>query len=298
METRDLEYVLAVQQQGGIGRAAEALGISQPALTKAVRRVEEEVGLPLFERTARGVRPTDAGAAFLERGRRMRLEFDDALKEMRALRGGELGLLRLGYSPSIPYPVILGCCQRLMRERPAARLRLARRLARELMDMLAAGELDLAIAPVPRQRADLVVVSELFHDTLTVVADAAHPLQRKRRVTLADLVDQPWLLPGPHIVLRQQVEAAFRQRGLPAPDLRIEADFGSASLLRLLQGTRLLSVAGATMERTDLGVLPLRLAPEELDLRRSVGIIARAGAWLSPLAQRLAEVAREQAAAR
>ncbi len=66
METRDLDYILAVAAQGGIGRAAEVLGISQPALTKAVRRVELQAGLPLFERNANGMQPTYAGTRFLD----------------------------------------------------------------------------------------------------------------------------------------------------------------------------------------------------------------------------------------
>lgn len=71
METRDLEYVLAVEAHGGIGRAAEALDMTQPALTKAVQRVEAQLGVPLFERTTLGMRVTQAGAVFLERARRI-----------------------------------------------------------------------------------------------------------------------------------------------------------------------------------------------------------------------------------
>lgn len=290
METRDLEYVLAVSAEGGIGRAAESLGISQPALTKAIQRVESQIGLPLFERTARGMSPTQAGAAFIDRARRIRLEYDDALKEMRDMRTGEQGVLRLGYSPSMPNPLVLGACRQLMKERPVARLRLVRKLARELMDQLLEGELDLALAPVPQQRAGAFVVRELFNDRLAVVADAAHPLLARRGLTLADLVDQDWLLPGPHIVVRQQVEAAFRHHGLPAPNLRIETDFGSASLFHLVQGTHMLSVASASGPNVGKGLRPLDLGSDQLDLRRRVGVVSRAGAYLSPLAQRMIEI--------
>lgn len=293
METRDLEYLLAIGSHGGIGRAADALGISQPALTKAVRRIETQLGLPLFERTAQGMRPTDAGAAFLQRAQRIRLEYDDALKEMREMRTGELGLLRIGYSPSMPNPLVLGACQQLLRERPVARLRLVRRLAPELMDLLVEGGLDIAIAPVPSRQADRFAARELFHDSLAVIADEDHPLQHKRGLTLADLVGQPWLLPEAHIVLRQQVEAAFHAAGLPPPMLRIEADFGSASLLHLLRGTSLLSVGGALMNRGTMGLRPLPLPPEQLDLRRRVGAVWRKGAYLSPLAQRMIEILQQ-----
>jgi len=189
METRDLEYVLAVETHGGIGRAAEALDMTQPALTKAVQRVEAQLGVPLFERTTLGMRVTQAGAVFLERARRIRLEYEDAIKEMRGIQTGEQGMLRLGYSPSMPNALVLGACRQLIRERPVARLRLTMRVARELMDLLQAGELDLAIAPLPRQVNPALVSRELFTDRLAVVADENHPLLRRRNLTLADLTD-------------------------------------------------------------------------------------------------------------
>lgn len=295
METRDIEYILAVAAHGGIGRAAEALGISQPALTKAVRRVETQAGLPLFERTANGMSATYAGTRFLERARRMRLEYEDGIKEMLGIRTGEQGILRLGYSPSIPGSVILGACRQLVRERPVARLRLRRRLARDLLDLLAAGELDMAVAPAPQGPAvpgDFAVES-LFDDRLVVVADEGHALLRRRKLRLADLAEQEWLLPEGHITLRQQVDAAFRQRGLPEPKLRIEIDFGSTSLFALMQGTQMLSIANEGGDAMQHGLRALPLGVEELDLRRHIGVISRAGAYLSPLAQRLTALLRE-----
>ncbi|MDF3833814.1 LysR family transcriptional regulator [Cupriavidus basilensis] len=294
METRDLEYVLAVSTHGGIGRAAETLGISQPALSKAVQRVEAQIGLPLFERTANGMTPTQAGTQFIERARRIRLEYEDALKEMQGMRTGEQGVLRLGYSPSIPNPLVLDACRRLIKERPVARLRLRRRLARELMDLLLAGELDLVIAPVPGQQASEFAVEEMFDDRLVVVADETHPLHRQREVRLADLTGQEWLLPGAHILLRQQLDAAFRKQGLVAPAPRIETDFGSFSLFHLMRGTQMLSISGANTKAMPAGLRALNIGLDQLDLRRRVGVISRAGAYLSPLAQRMTALLREQ----
>lgn len=287
METRDLEYVLAVEAHGGIGRAAEALDMTQPALTKAVQRVEAQLGVPLFERTTLGMRVTQAGAVFLERARRIRLEYEDAIKEMRGIQTGEQGVLRLGYSPSMPNALVLGACRQLIRERPVARLRLTMRVARELMDLLQAGELDLAIAPLPRQANPALVSRELFTDRLAVVADENHPLLQRRNLTLADLTDQQWLLPSSHVLIRQQIDAAFTELGLSAPILRVETDFGSTALFDLVRGTEMLCIAGSTSNGAQAGLRPIALRPDALDLGRRVGVMSRAGAYLSPLALRM-----------
>ena len=287
METRDLEYVLAVEAHGGIGRAAEALDMTQPALTKAVQRVEAQLGVPLFERTTLGMRVTQAGTVFLERARRIRLEYEDAIKEMRGIQTGEQGMLRLGYSPSMPNALVLGACRQLIRERPVARLRLTMRVARELMDLLQAGELDLAIAPLPRQVNPALVSRELFTDRLAVVADENHPLLRRRNLTLADLTDQQWLLPSSHVLIRQRIDAAFTELGLPAPILRVETDFGSTALFDLVRGTEMLCIAGSTSNGAQAGLRPIALRPDALDLGRRVGVMSRAGAYLSPLALRM-----------
>ncbi|MFM0010193.1 LysR family transcriptional regulator [Paraburkholderia sediminicola] len=293
METRDLDYLLAVEEHGGIGKAAEALGMSQPALTKAIQRVEAQTGLALFQRTANGVAPTQAGSLFLARARRIALEYEDALKEMHAIRSGEQGVLSLGYSPTVPAALVLGACRQLLKERPAARLRLRRRLARDLVDLLVAGELDLIVAPESNRDADELSFVELFRDSLSVLADDSHPLHRKRNLRLADLAEQEWLLPGPTIVVRQQVDAAFIRQGLAAPKLRVETDFGSTSLLHLLRGTTMLCVAGTESFDALEGLRALNLDTNELDLRRHIGVVFRKGAYLSPLAQRAMALLKE-----
>ncbi|QVN22619.1 LysR family transcriptional regulator [Burkholderia pyrrocinia] len=287
MDTRDLEYLLAVERHGSIGKAADALGLSQPALTKAVQRLETQVGVTLFERTASGMTPTPAGARFVARAQRIALEFDDAMQEMRAIRGGEQGVVRIGYSPTVPNALVLGACRQLIGERPAAKLRLRCRLARELLDLLAAGELDLVVAPAPQQPDATLARVELFRDRLSVLADAAHPLQRKRGLTLADLADQEWLLPEATLPVRRQIDDAFRARGLAGPRLRVETDFGSTSLLHLLRGTPLLCVGGTeALDQLD-GLRALDLLPGELDLGRCIAAMHRAGAYLPPLVQRI-----------
>lgn len=295
METRDLEYLLAVEQEGSIGRAAERLKITQPALTKAIRRLERQAGLALFERTPKGMVPSQAGAAFIARAHKIQIEFDDALRELEDIRTGSLGLLRLGFSPTVPKSLVLGATRQLLRERPAVQLRMRELLTRELIDALAAGTLDVLLARIPEFDIPGIVVQPLFEDRLFVVADATHPLQRLPVLGLSQLVGQEWLLPGTHILLRQEIDAAFRARGLPLPVVRAEADFGNMAMFGLVPGTRLLSVCGAESLARLEGLRALNIASDELQLDRQIGILHRKSAYLSPLTRRFLELVHEHA---
>ena len=114
MESRDCDYLPAVEKYAGIARATDAREMSQPTLTKAIQGVA-----------------TRAGLFFLVPARRIAPEYEDALKEIHAIRGWELGVLILGYGPSIPTELVLDSCHQLLKERPAARLRRQRGFAHD-----------------------------------------------------------------------------------------------------------------------------------------------------------------------
>lgn len=295
METRDLEYVLLVWKLASIGKAADSLGMTQPALTKAVRRVEEQLGVTLFERGALGVRPTTAGALFLARAQRLQRDYDDALSEMRSIGKGEQGMISIGYSPSFSDKLVVAASRRLMRERPAARLRIRCRLALELLDMLRAGELDIALVPAPAEGPEFHV-DTLFHDQLIIVADPAHPLVQKEGVRLAELQGEEWLLPEASLPVRQMIEQAFATRGLARPRLKIEADFSSPVLYQLIHGSQLLTLSKYGQMFLSTGLAQVKLREGELDLERSLGIITRVQGYVSPVCVRMIELLKDEVA--
>ncbi|MCY1502264.1 HTH-type transcriptional regulator CynR [compost metagenome] len=293
MDTRDLEYVVLVWQHGSIGKAAEALHITQPALTKAVRRVEAQLGVALFERMPQGMRPTQAGELFLARAQKLRLEYDDALAEMRCIATGEQGVVRLGYSPTFPDELVVAACRRLLRERPAAKLRLRCRMAQELRDLLQAGEIDIAFVPMTASDPGFVV-EPLYEDRLVVAADPAHPLVGRPRLRLVDLQDEEWILPEGHIRVRQMLEEAFRRHGIAQPALRVEADFSSTTLYQLIVDSRILTLARYGREFLATGLVALDLDAGELELDRRIGMVTRAEGYLSPVCSRMIELFKEE----
>lgn len=291
MDTRDLDYLLAVAEEGALGRAAERLGITQPSLTKAIQRVESQLGMPVFERTSRGMRPSVAGEAFIARARRIQLEYHDAVQEVDAVRTGQAGVLRIGYSPSAAN-ALLAACRRLLQDRPAARVHLRERLAGPAVEALQAGEFDVVIAAMPDEALPDLTGIDLFEDRILLVADERHPLHARGRLTLAELVEHEWMLPAPSLRVRRHIDQAFAAKGLPMPVVRVESDFAAPSVFQLLRGSLLISGAGADRLSGLQGVRALPLAPGELDLVRLIGALYRTNAYLSPICERLLELLR------
>lgn len=296
MEVRDLDYLLAVAERGSVLRAAEQLGMTQPAVTKAVARLERELDVPLFERDPRGMVPTAAGAALIARARKIRLEYDDAMRELGEMRAGTIGLVRFGFSPTVGASLVYGACNQLLRERPAAKLHLLERLGSELLDALLGGDIDIVVARIPEGGIEGVFAQPLYMDRVFVVADAGHPLAATSNVSLEALAQEEWILPPRRIILRQQIEAAFQAHGLPRPRLRAEMDSNRSAMLGLVQGSRCLSLCGQEALGQLAHLRPLDIPPDRLDLRRRIGILHRSGAYLAPVVRRLIDILQERCA--
>lgn len=293
MTLDDIEYLVAVAEHRHLGRAAEALGLTQPALTRAVARLEALAGQRLFTRHPKGMEPTPAGAAFLRHARRMKQDYADALQELQLIKTGQLGLLRVGYSPAADEDLLMRLLRRLLVERPAAQLQLGHYMAQDVMKLLGRGALDLAVCPVPEPLAPEFAVTPLNRERQNVVADREHPLFTRGPLTLADLAGESWGLPVPGARLRAEIEQALRAAGCPPPQVRLESLNLTLGHFELLRGTRLLSLCTdgwlPRIRRIGLEILPL---DSQLPLRQ-LAVIRRADAPRSPLAERLTELLQE-----
>lgn len=134
----------------------------------------------------------------------------------------------------------------------------------------------------------------LYEASLQVLADRGHPLHKRGELTLSDLVDEEWILPPSTSQLYQEVFRAFRAQGLDGPRVRVSSETGRASILQLVQGTRLLCPGHAGIGGA-LRLLPLAMSARELALRRTIGVHFRKDAYISPLAHRLTELFIAQA---
>jgi DNA-binding transcriptional LysR family regulator len=222
VDIRAVDYMLAVAEHGSLRAAAQAVGVTQPALTKAIRRIEDEAGAPLFHRTARGVHPTVYGEAMLRHARNLRVSLRSATVEIAALKAGTAGVVRIGAGPSWERAILPEAIAAFRAHRPDVRILVLGGTDDFLKLRLRDGLLDLVLAATPDAPAldpDLEW-QPLMTDEYCVIAARSHPLRRRHGIALEDLLPYPWILPGAHSLMVERLRIIFRAHALPAPESR------------------------------------------------------------------------------
>jgi DNA-binding transcriptional LysR family regulator len=293
---RDLHTLRAVAEAGSMARAAEGLALSQPAISKAVAEMERTLGVPLLDRSARGVEATAYGRVLLARGTAMLDELRQGLEEIRFLADPTRGEVRVGATEPMT-AVVSAVVDRLSRRHPRMRFRVDVAPTTELLEGLRGRALDLAVTRMAAAVAEPDLrVEVLFEDPLAVMADRGHPLvRRRRRVGLGDLLDEPWAIPPDDSFLGVFIARAFRSRGLEPP--RAAVVTRSVQMwVAMLRTRRFLGVGPSAMLRFAAHYPGLAALPVDLsETRRPIALVALAGRSLAPAARLFAEAARSVA---
>lgn len=211
-----LRVFTAVADRRGFTRAAASLHLSQPAVSKAVRSLEREVGTPLFERGARGVRLTEAGTALHARARELFAVERSAEEELRALRGLEGGTLRIGASTTIATYLLPALLGDFRARHPGVQLRVTTANTRAVARRLLQRRLDVALVEGPVVHSRIAVVP-WRDDELLVLAGSGHAFARRRTVATRELDGQPFVARERGSGTRRVAMAALRDVGV-APD--------------------------------------------------------------------------------
>src|SRR5262245_51158156 len=222
MELRDLEYFSVVARHGNVGRAAIELRLSQPALSKSLRRLEQSLGAKLVKRTPKGVEPTAVGAALVSRVRGLQLSLTDVAREAADLSEGRVGPLRIGTGPALADSFLPDACRKLLENAPRVTVNVAAvaGTADILLPALRRGDLDLVVnhARASSSLYQGLRREPLWDDEFVVYASVKHSLARRRALTLADLVSERWVMTTASVGFRPgSLQQAFDDRGLPAP---------------------------------------------------------------------------------
>jgi DNA-binding transcriptional LysR family regulator len=291
MLSTDVAYLIEVARYKGIGRAAEALGLSQPALSKAIARLERQCGTPLLRRLPRGIELTDAGQAFYDRACVAASNLQDGLQAARDIGGGHAGLLRVGMTPATSHFVLEALFPRLRRERPAAVLKLTTAFGDELFTRLQQQELSFAVGPMPPSLPAEVKGEVLYTEGFSLVFGHDHPLATKSDLTASDLAGLEVAAPGPEEAARQVAEKTLRALGMRPPRVVVEADTLDALLYATVTSQLVTLIPTSTSSsRLPPGLL-IRPLPMST-LQREIAIFTANG-YASPLAERAMQVLRE-----
>ena len=298
MDLRDIEYFAVVAQHGHLGRAAEALGLGQPALSMSLRRLEKSAQAKLVKRTPKGVELTTVGTALLSHVGKLRLARDDLAREVADLAQGRAGHLRIGASPSNAEMLLPEACSTLLMEAPKVTVNVAVLDNDALLPALRKGELDIVVTHT-RQFAQPGITQELFReDEFVAYCASGHRLAKRKSVTLDDLAQERWACAisaagtlGPLELLRR----AFEERGLPAPRITLVSDLVNFRL-RAVAGSDLIGVAIKGNAQAAATRLPLKiLVIKGLDWTRPAAVAYRQDAYLSPAARRFIEILKDTA---
>jgi DNA-binding transcriptional LysR family regulator len=222
-DLRQLNAFLAIVSTGSLGRAAETLHVTQPALSRTIRRLEEQVGAPLFERYSKGMQLTAIGSALLPHAVLLQREAEHATEEINAMRGLAKGTIRVGAVGSIAALVLPLAISAVLKKWPNLTVFVIEGVWDRLAEALVKHEIDLALGVAAASTDDIDEITDCrWKDKSYVVAAINHPLRRRRKLRLADTLQEQWAIPPKGTGPYEHMQQVFREHGLGLPNVVVQ----------------------------------------------------------------------------
>jgi DNA-binding transcriptional LysR family regulator len=265
MELRHLRYFVAVAEAENVTRAAARLRVAQPAISRQIRDLEEELGLALFERSAKAVRLTDAGRTFLEEARAVLQRADEAVQTVRAIAGGVRGELHVGYAPSLTVQILPRALRKFQAELPGVRVSLHDLSTGEMLAGLRENRLHLALTVAPAgDELRGLRFTELARYAMCVAVAPGHNFARSRSLSVEKIAGEPLIAysradyPEYHAGLAEMFGRIGRE-----PTIAEEHDSVTSLIAAVEAGRGIALVADcmACLAGPRLKILPLTPAP-------------------------------------
>ena len=290
MELRHLRYFDAVAETLNFTRAAERLHVTQSTLSHQIKQLEDELGTPLFDRSARRVRMTEAGEILRSHMTPALQQIDAGLQALRGPVDAITGSIRLGTTPSFNTRMVPQCVATLLNHYPHIQVTVEELSAVAITKRLGAGHLDLAVSYRPGEGSDLWF-EPLYNEERRLIVGVAHPLARRRRVRMVELHNvRMVLLPGTFLT-RKLLDDCFAAAGARPV---VAAQLNSvAPMIELIRQTDLAGIIPETAvtQSAELRVIPL----EDPTPIRTPGMLWHKGATRSPVLKHFAEIIRRAA---
>jgi DNA-binding transcriptional LysR family regulator len=293
LKLHDVRVLMSVVEAGSMHKAAERLATSQPAVSRAIADLEHALGVRLLDRTSSGIRPTQYGQAIIKRGLAVFDELRQGVKDIEFLSDPKSGQLCVGCSEYAAGGPVLAVIDRLTRRHPRMIFDVVTAPVLTLYRDLTERKIELVITRlVEFADRDDMTVEHLFDDDIVTVAAEQNPWTRRRRIELAELVNEPWTLPPRDTGIGAFVVEAFRARGLKPPQATVVTYSMHMCHKLLATGRFLTMLSGYTLmlpgKHPWLKTLPVELA----SARGTIAIITLKNRTLSPLAELFIQTAR------
>ncbi len=290
---RDLHVFLAASQHGSMARAAAHLGVSQPAVSEIISNLEHAVGVKLLDRGPHGVEPTIYGRALLQRSVAAFDELKQGVREIEHLADPSSGELRIGSAESIAASILAPVVQSFSTQYPNVILQVDPLTSPTLAPTLLRNRaLDIVLARFGWEGwedADDLHIETLFEDYLVVVAAKSSPWARRRKIDIAELINEPWLLLTPDTWNNRVIGDALRARGLKMPKIPIVTFSFHVRATLVSTGSFISALPNSTV-RLSGHRYPLKVLPIELPHRPwPLGIVKLKHRTLSPVAELFVE---------
>lgn len=280
-----LPQFLAVCSTRSLTLAAEQMGVTQPALTQAIAKLERQLGVTLFDRTSRPLTITPYGHVLYDYAQVLEESTEALTAKLEALKAGSGGLVRVGCGPDWIHEILPIAISRLQAESPDIRVSLTVALNDDLRAMLDADKLDMFFASITDHYFGAAYETRvLLRDEMLVVAHRDHPVHRGEPKSLEELAEIPWVMTGDETFGRQLMRRVFGRAGVQLPPPLVETNSVRA-MINFLRHSQTLGFLSRTHSRS----YPEIAAVETLDQlpQREGGVTWRRDAPLLPAAERL-----------
>jgi DNA-binding transcriptional LysR family regulator len=285
-----VESLLAVAEHGSVTRASRALALTQPALTRRLQQLEDAMGAPLLLRSKRGAVLTEAGRVVVAEGRQLIERWQRMRESVRAHQSLETGLVRLGGGATAVSFLVPSTIAEFGRLYPGVRFEVREEGSRAVEDDVSSERLELGIVTLPTRSRDFDV-RPLRRDRIVLVAGAAHPLSRKRRVDVRVLQGQGLVGFESDSAIRRLIDEALRTAGVT---MNVQMELRSiAAIIEMVAHTSLLAFVshlGVQGRERELGVRIVEVRGLSID--RRLAVISKTGRALSPAARAFAALLR------
>ncbi len=281
MDIANLQAFIAVATSGSFSAASENLFLTQPAISKRIASLEEELDTELFDRIGRQIQLTEAGLALLPRAQKILVDIEDSRRAILNLSDHVGGTLRFATSHHIGLHRLPPVLRQYSKDFPEVELDIQFMDSEEACRAVEHGKLEMAIVTLPLTPSESLELQQVWTDKLSVIIGKTHPLSKKKRVSLTDLAEHKAILPARGTFTREIIEQAFLEKGLP---LNISLASNYLETIKMLVSVGLgWTILPEIMKGADVRIVKV----PGLNLKRELGIVTHARRSLSNAANEM-----------